>query len=73
MSATDHDTGQVLDRLLTDGYVVVERHLDAASTAELRGRVQGLLEHERAHPFDPGPNAPESDPGLLRRTTTTGS
>ena len=65
MSATDVDTTEVLDRLLTDGYVVIERHLDGATTAELRDRVQGLLEHERAHPFDPGPDAPEPDPGML--------
>ena len=65
MSATDLDTGEVLDQLLTDGYVVVERHLDEATTADLRDRVQGLLDHERAHPFDPGPDAPEPDPGML--------
>jgi len=55
----------VLDQLLTDGYVVVEGHLDATTTADLRERVQRLLEYERAHPWDPGPDAPEPDPSLL--------
>jgi len=51
-----------LDRLLTDGYVVVEGALDASATTELSERVQRLLDHERAHPFDPGPDAPRPDP-----------
>jgi ectoine hydroxylase-related dioxygenase (phytanoyl-CoA dioxygenase family) len=54
-----------LDRLLSDGYVVVEHALDAATTTELADRVQRLLDHERAHPFDPGPDAPEPDDDQL--------
>lgn len=73
MSATDLDTIEVLDQLLTDGYVVVERHLDEATTADLRDRVQGLLDHERAHPFDPGPDGLNPTRACFRPTTTTGS
>jgi hypothetical protein len=50
-----------LDRLLTDGYVVVAAAIDADTTAELADRVQRLLDHERANPFDPGPDAPAPD------------
>src|SRR5215207_344588 len=50
-----------LDRLLADGYVVVEAAIDHDTTAELAGRVQRLLDHERANPFDPGPDAPAPD------------
>ena len=57
--------GAALDHLVTDGYVVVEGALDAATTAKLGDRVQRLLEHERAHPFDPGPDAPEPDPDQI--------
>jgi hypothetical protein len=60
MSAIDATTDArvVLERLLADGSVVVERLLDDATTADLRDRVQRLLDDERAHPFDPGDDAP---------------
>jgi ectoine hydroxylase-related dioxygenase (phytanoyl-CoA dioxygenase family) len=50
-----------LEKLLTDGYVVIENLLDPALTADLRDRVQRLLDQEKAHPFDPGPDAPPPD------------
>jgi len=56
MSAIDANTDArvVLERLQADGYVVVEGLLDDATTADLQRRVQRLLDHERAHPFDAG-------------------
>jgi ectoine hydroxylase-related dioxygenase (phytanoyl-CoA dioxygenase family) len=54
----------VLDRLLSDGYAVVEEVLDRDTTADLQARVQRLLDDERAHPFDPGPDAPPPDTGM---------
>ena len=51
--------GAVLDRLLVDGYAVVDALLDHRTTTEMQRRVQHLLDHERAHPFDPGPDAPQ--------------
>lgn len=50
-----------LENLLTDGYVVIENVLDAATTADLRDRVQRLLDDEKANPYDPGPDAPAPD------------
>ena len=63
MSAIDATTDArlVLERLLADGYVVVEGLLDDATTADLRDRVQRLLDDERAHPFDPGRDVPLPD------------
>jgi ectoine hydroxylase-related dioxygenase (phytanoyl-CoA dioxygenase family) len=63
MSAIDAktDASLVLERLLADGYVVVERLLDDATTTDLRDRVQRLLDDERAHPFDPGADAAVPD------------
>ena len=52
---------EALEKLLTDGYVIIENLLDPATTADLRDRVQRLLDHEKANPFDPGPDAPEPD------------
>src|SRR5215831_5145357 len=59
MSVTETTATEALERLLADGYVVIPNLLDAATTADLRDRVQALLDHERAHPFDPGPQAPK--------------
>ena len=56
MSTTDLDTGEVLDQLLTDGYVV-ERHLDASTTADLRDRVQGCSSTSAPTRSTPGPGA----------------
>ena len=50
-----------LEKLLTDGYVVIENLLDPATTADLRDRVQRLLDDEKANPYDPGPDAPAPD------------
>ena len=63
MSAIDASTEPrvVRERLLADGYVVVEGLLDEATTVDLRDRVQRLLDHERAHPFDPGGDTPLPD------------
>jgi len=58
MTVTDTSAAAVLDSLLTDGYAVVERVLDREQTLDFQERVQRLLDYERAHPFDPGPNAP---------------
>jgi len=52
---------EALEKLLTEGYVVIENLLDPATTADLRDRVQRLLDREKANPFDPGPDAPEPD------------
>jgi ectoine hydroxylase-related dioxygenase (phytanoyl-CoA dioxygenase family) len=62
MTITERTAQTVLDHLLTDGYAVVEGVLDRATTVDLQDRVQRLLDHERAHPFDPGPDAPRPDP-----------
>jgi Phytanoyl-CoA dioxygenase (PhyH) len=61
MTITDTSAAAALERLLTDGYVVIEGVLDPATTADFRDRVQRLLDHERAHPFDAGPDAPRPD------------
>ena len=50
-----------LEKLLTDGYVVIEDLLDQTTTADLGDRVQRLLDEEKANPFDPGPGAPAPD------------
>ena len=50
-----------LEKLLADGYVVIENLLDPATTADLRDRVQRLLDAEKANPYDPGPGAPAPD------------
>jgi ectoine hydroxylase-related dioxygenase (phytanoyl-CoA dioxygenase family) len=62
MTITEGTAQTVLDRLLTDGYAVVEGVLDRETTVDLQDRVQRLLDHERAHPFDPGPDTPRPDP-----------
>ncbi len=46
------DATEVRDRLLTDGYVVVENVLDADVTADLGRRVDEMLDAERAHRLD---------------------
>jgi ectoine hydroxylase-related dioxygenase (phytanoyl-CoA dioxygenase family) len=61
MTITEDTARTVLDRLLTDGYAVIEGVLDRETTFDLQERVQRLLDHERAHPFDPGPDAPRPD------------
>jgi hypothetical protein len=60
-TTTDTPAASVLDRLLTDGYAVVESVLDRPTTVDLQARVQRLLDVERARPFDPGPAAPPPD------------
>ena len=56
MTAIDATTDArvVLERLRTDGYVVIEGLLDSVTTADFSARVQRLLDAERADPFDPG-------------------
>ncbi len=61
MTITGSTAQTALDCLLADGYAVIEGVLDPATTFELQDRVQRLLDHERAHPFDPGPDAPHPD------------
>jgi Phytanoyl-CoA dioxygenase (PhyH) len=61
MTITGRTPKAVLDCVLTDGYAVIEGVLDRETTCDLQDRVQRLLDHERAHPFDPGPNAPRPD------------
>jgi ectoine hydroxylase-related dioxygenase (phytanoyl-CoA dioxygenase family) len=56
---------QALEHLLADGYVVIENLLDPATTADLSARVQRLLDQEKAHPYDPGPDAPAPDDDQL--------
>jgi hypothetical protein len=65
MSLTDATARNALERLLAEGYVVIPNLLDATTTADLTDRVQALLDHERAHPFDPGSEAPERDDDQL--------
>jgi hypothetical protein len=67
MGTTTSDATEVLERLLTDGYAVVEGHLDRDTTADLSARLQRLLDAERAHPFQAGPGAPEPDDSDLLR------
>jgi hypothetical protein len=50
---------EVLGRLLTDGYAVVERVLDDDTVADLQHRIQRLLDTERAQPYDGGDVAVE--------------
>ena len=57
------DSTATLDHLLTDGYAVVENVLDPHTPRDLSRRVQRLLDEERAHPFDAGPDAPEPTAG----------
>jgi hypothetical protein len=61
MTITAGTARAALDRLLTEGYAVIEGVLDRETTDDLRDRVQRLLDQERAHPFAPGPNAPRPD------------
>jgi Phytanoyl-CoA dioxygenase (PhyH) len=63
LTTIDRRATAALDSLLNDGYTVVEGVLDRATTSNLRERVQRLLDHERAHPFDPGPDAPQPNAG----------
>jgi ectoine hydroxylase-related dioxygenase (phytanoyl-CoA dioxygenase family) len=63
MTITGSTPKAALDRLLTDGYAVIEGVLDRETTDDLQDRVQRLLDHERTHPFDPGPSAPRPDAG----------
>jgi ectoine hydroxylase-related dioxygenase (phytanoyl-CoA dioxygenase family) len=49
-----HDAAHALERLEADGYVVLERLVDDGTVKDLRARVEGILRHEREHPFDPG-------------------
>jgi hypothetical protein len=58
---TDRRSAIALERLLTDGYAIAEGVLDDHTTADLTNRVQRLLDHERANPFDPGLDAPPPD------------
>ncbi len=62
---TTIDAIEVRDRLLTDGYVVVENVLDGDVTADLSRRVDDMLDAERAHRFDDDHDVPEppSDTG----------
>jgi ectoine hydroxylase-related dioxygenase (phytanoyl-CoA dioxygenase family) len=52
-SLTDDVARKALQALLADGYVVIENLLDQATTADLRNRVQRLLESERLQPYEP--------------------
>ena len=52
------DVNEVLERLNTDGYVVIERLIGEATVVELRDRVGNLLASEREHPVDPGESPP---------------
>src|SRR6478752_7566504 len=65
MTATIRDKAEsALGRLLADGYAVIENVLDPATTADLAARVDRLMADERAHPFDPGPDAPVPPPDM---------
>ncbi len=57
------DTKRVRAHLNEHGYAVVENLVDRATIADLKARVDRLLAHERAHPFDPGdgPALPTDD------------
>ncbi len=48
------DPTAILERLDTDGHVVVENLIPRSLVDDLRGRVERLLERERADPSDPG-------------------
>jgi ectoine hydroxylase-related dioxygenase (phytanoyl-CoA dioxygenase family) len=49
----------VVNRLLADGYAVVENVLDRDTTRDHQQRVQRRLDDERANPYDAGPDSPE--------------
>ena len=51
-----------IEQLHRDGYAVIEDVLDRATVRDLRDRVEGLLRHEREHPFDPGADRVEVTP-----------
>jgi hypothetical protein len=57
----DHRAARALEQLTSDGFAVVEHVLDASTTSRMQDHVQHLLDQERAHPFDPGPGAPQPD------------
>ena len=62
-----HDAGEALEQLHAHGYVVLEDLVPAATVRDLRDRIEQLLQHERAHPPDPG-DAPaiEHDDDIAR-------
>jgi len=51
-----------IEQLHRDGYAVIEDVVDRATVRDLRDRVEGLLRHEREHPFDPGADRVEVAP-----------
>jgi ectoine hydroxylase-related dioxygenase (phytanoyl-CoA dioxygenase family) len=57
------DTAKARAHLKEHGYAVIPDLVDRATVADLKARVDRLLEHERAHPFDPcdGPALPTDD------------
>ena len=55
-----------IEQLHRDGYAVIEDVLDRATVRDLRDRVEGLLRHEREHPFDPGADRVEVTPERTR-------
>ena len=47
-------TPEMVERLNADGHVVIENLIPKSMAADLRDRVERILERERAHPADPG-------------------
>ena len=47
-------TPEIVERLNADGHVVIENLIPKSMAADLRDRVERILERERAHPADPG-------------------
>lgn len=58
LAASSADSAR--ERLNADGFVVIEGLLPRETVRDLKQRVDAILAHERAHPFDPGdgPAAP---------------
>jgi ectoine hydroxylase-related dioxygenase (phytanoyl-CoA dioxygenase family) len=48
------DPTELLAQLNADGHVVIENMIPKSVVADLRDRVERILEHERANPSDPG-------------------
>jgi hypothetical protein len=48
------EAAEALGRLNADGFVVIENLLPKDMVADLRDRVERILDYERAHPVDPG-------------------
>lgn len=62
-TVTSADIQNAREHLNQHGYAVIPNLVDRATIADLKGRVDRMLAHEREHPFDPGdgPAIPSDD------------